>query len=335
MAKTNLKKDFKPIYVIAGKDTAIVNMQCDKLLDILLSHQDKSLALFDADPEKVTISQIFDELRTLPFLTDKRVVLLKNADDFITTDNRSYFENYFKNPCKSSVLVMTVTSWRSNTKLAKQLISVGELINAEPPKPWELPAEMIKYAKQTHGKIISSQSAQLLVELLGDNLPVLQNEVDKLALLVGENNSITSENIESLTGRNRVFNVFGVFDAALTGQTDNAISRLRNMFASDKSAEFTAVGAFEYQLNKMFKAKTMLQDHQNPAQIATKLRVFGRKEDFFKIVGKLSQKQIGDMIQKLAITDFEIKRGQTTAQAAIERLVLKLSFTQAKASASR
>ena len=33
--------------------------------------------------------------------------------------------------------------------------------------------------------------------------------------------------------------------------------------------------------------------------------------------------------------DFEIKRGLTTAQVAIERLVLKLSFTQAKASSSR
>lgn len=333
MAKTNSKKDFKPIYVIAGKDAAIVNMQCDKLLDSLLSDQDRSLALFDADPVKVTISQIFDELRTLPFLTDKRVVLLKNADDFITADNRLFFENYFKSPCKTSVLVMTASSWRSNTKLAKQLTDVGELINAEPPKPWQLPAEMIKYAKQTHKKTLSAQSAQLLVELLGDSLAVLQNEVDKLALLVGENSSITSESIESLTGRNRVFNVFGVFDAALTGQTDKAISRLRNMFASDKSAEFTAVGAFEYQLNKMFKAKAMLQDHQSPAQVATKLRVFGRKEDFFKIVGKLSQKQIGDMIQKLAETDFEIKTGVTTAQVSIERLVLKLSFTQAKVSA--
>ncbi len=335
MAETNLKKDFKPIYVIAGKDPAMVNMQCDKLMDGLLSHQDRSMALFDADPEKVTISQIFDELRTLPFLADKRVVLLKNADKFITTDNRSYFENYFKNPCKSSVLVMTVSTWRSNTKLAKQLINVGELINAESPKPWHLPAEMIKYAKQTYKKTLSLQSAQLLVELLGDNLPILQNEVDKLALLVGENNSITSENIESLTGRNRVFNVFGVIDAALTGQIDKAISRLRNMFASDKSAEFTAVGAFEYQLNKMFKAKAMLQDNQNPMQIAAKLSIYGKKDNFFRIVGKLSQKQIGDMIQKLAVTDFEIKTGQTTAKVAIERLVLKLSFTQARMSSGR
>ncbi|HPS55858.1 MAG TPA: DNA polymerase III subunit delta [Sedimentisphaerales bacterium] len=335
MAETNSKQDFKPIYVIAGKDAATVDMQCDKLINSLLSHQDRSMALFNADPDTVTISQIFDELRTLPFLTDKRVVLLKNADDFITADNRSYFENYFKNPCKSSVLVMTVSSWRSNTKLAKQLTDVGELINAEPPKPWQLPAEIVKYAKQTHKKNISTQSAQLLLELLGENLPILQNEIDKLALLVGENNSITSENIESLTGRNRVFNVFGVIDSALTGQTDKAISRLRNMFASDKSAEFTAVGAFEYQLNKMFKAKAMLNDHQNPIQIATKLGIFGNKENFFRIVGKLSQKQIGDMIQKLAETDFEIKTGQTTAKVAIEKLVLKLSFTQAKTSSER
>jgi len=335
MAKSNLKKDFKPIYVIAGKDGAMVNLQCDKLLNGLLSHEDRAMALFNADADKVTTSQIFDELRTLPFLADKRVVLLRNADKFITADNRSYFENYFKRPCKSSVLVMTASSWRSNTRLAKQLVKVGELINAEPPKPWQLPAEIAKYAKQTHKKNLSSQSAQLLVELLGDNLPSLQNEVDKLALLIGDNDSITNENIESLTGRNRVFNVFGVIDAALTGQTDKAISRLRNMFASDKSAEFTAVGAFEYQLNKMFNAKAMLAEHQSPAQIASKLRVFGQKENFFRMVGKLSQKQIGDMIQKLAVTDFEIKTGQTTAKVAIERLVLKLSFTQAKRSSGR
>ena len=122
--KTNAKIEEHPIYVIAGKETSLVNSQCDKLLEQIIAPEQRQTCLFNPDVGQVSISQVLDELRTLPFLTDKRVVLIRSADKFIT-EHRPMLENYFDNPCPTGVLILTVSSFQSNTKLAKKLTKVG------------------------------------------------------------------------------------------------------------------------------------------------------------------------------------------------------------------
>ena len=59
------------IYVIAGKEESLVNAHCRELLDKLLEPSQRTTGLFDADAASVQASEVLDELRTSPFLTDK------------------------------------------------------------------------------------------------------------------------------------------------------------------------------------------------------------------------------------------------------------------------
>ena len=61
------------------------------------------MALLSVDADKAEISDIFDELRTAPFLTDKRVVLIRRAEDFISKYRES-LEKYFEKPSNMMVL---------------------------------------------------------------------------------------------------------------------------------------------------------------------------------------------------------------------------------------
>ncbi|MFH1719527.1 MAG: DNA polymerase III subunit delta, partial [Planctomycetota bacterium] len=231
------------IYVVAGKDESLVNSQCQQLLDGLLEPSQRVTGLFDADAGSVQASDVLDELRTSPFLTDKRVVLIKGAEDFVSK-NRELLEKYFDGPCPTGRLVLTVNSWDSRTKLAKKLSSVGKLINAAPPKRGELPQKLMEYAKEAYDKKLSPAVANLIIELTGDELTRLYSEVDKLALFANDEKVITPKHAESLLGHNRLFNAFAVIDAVIAGKAGQAVERLRGMFAEDKSTEYTVVGAF-------------------------------------------------------------------------------------------
>ncbi|MHC4394047.1 MAG: DNA polymerase III subunit delta [Planctomycetota bacterium] len=326
MSKTDSKarKTSVSIYVIAGKEESLVAGECEKLVDGLLEPEQKTTGLFSADPAKVSLSEVLDELRTLPFLTDKRVVLIKNADKFIS-DNRESLEKYFDNPCPTGILLLTVSSWASNTKLAKKLPKVGKLISITQPKPWQLPGRLSEYATDAHDKKLSRNAAELLIELTGDNLSQLYSEIDKLALYADAEKSITTEHIESLIGHNRLFNAFTVIDAIVDGNAAKATNRLRNMFAEDKSAEYTVVGAFAFHFRRLFNAKDLLEKGLRPAEIAKQLRIWGNKDALFAQLRKMSLKQIGDNLQQLAATDYAIKTGRTKPQVAIEQLVLRLA----------
>lgn len=313
----------EPIYVIAGKEESLLNSECDKLLDELLEPQQRVTGLFNADPAAVSAAEILDELRTLPFLTEKRVVLIKGADKFIS-ENRQLLENYFDSPCPTGILILTVSSWPGNTRLAGKLSKVGKLISVMQPSPRQLPSRLIQYAGDAHGKRLAAEAAELLIELTGDNLPRLYSEIDKLALFADTEKAITAGHIESLVGHNRIFGAFTVIDSCLAGDVVQAVERLRSMFAEDRTAQYTVVGAFAFHFRRMFNAKALLEKGIGPSEVAGRLRIWGNKDAFFSRLRKVSLKQLGGNLQQLAAIDFAIKTGRTKPQVAIERLVCKL-----------
>ena len=312
------------IYVIAGKDDSLVSSQCQELLDGLLEPSQRATGLFDAEAASVSASDVLDELRTAPFLTGKRVVRIKGADEFISK-NRPLLEKYFDNPCPTGRLILTVKTWDSRTKLAKKLPKVGKLISAAPPSRKDLPYRLIEYAKDAHDKQLSLTTAIFLIELTGDELIRLYSEIDKLALYAGDHKIITQRHVESLTGHNRLFSAFAVIDAIIAGNPGVAIERLRGMFAADKSTEYTVVGAFAYHIRKMFNAKILLDKGLRPREIENRLRIWGDTNAFFAHLRQMSLKQIGKYLQQLGETDYAIKTGQTQAKVAMEQLVLTLT----------
>jgi DNA polymerase-3 subunit delta len=312
------------VYVIAGKDEPLVRAKCQELLDDLLESEQRMTGLLSLDGDEASIAQVFDELRTAPFLTDKRVVVVRGADEFVSK-NRPALERYFDKPASTGVLVLTVSSWPGNTKLAKKLGKVGKLIDVTPPKRWQLPAHLVQYTADKYKVKLAEDAAGLLVELAGEELAQLYSEVDKLALFAHGRKTITSEHVEALVGHHRIYGAFEVIDAVIAGNTGQAVERLRNMFEEDRSAEYSVVGAFAFHLRRMFNAKVLLDKGASSGQVAKQLRIWGNQDRFFAQLQRISLPQIAAFLRELGSIDYAAKTGQTETPVAIEQLVLRLA----------
>ena len=322
--KPKTKQKQPLIYVFAGKDECLVNARCQDFVEHLTEPSQRATGLFTADAAQVSAADVLDELRTVPFLTAKRIVVLKNADQFISK-NRDLLEKYFENPCPTGIFVLTVSSWPSRTKLAQKLPQVGKLIDVKEPKSWQLPGRLAEYASDAHGKKLNKDAAELLIELVGDELTRLYSELDKLALFTDNEKTISVAHVESLIGHNRMYGAFEVIDAVTAGETAEAVARLRNMFAEDKTAEFKVVGAFAFHFRKMYNAKALLEKGLSISAVAGALRVWSNKEGFFRQLDRVTLRQLAENLQELAWIDYAMKTGQTKAPVAMERLVLKLA----------
>jgi len=312
------------VYVIAGNEDSLLNIECDKLTGRLVDPGQRATSLLTVHGKELDVSEVLDELRTASLFAARKVVVVKGADDFVSK-NRSVLERYFDNPSGTGVLILTVRSWPANTRLAKKLTRVGKLITASAPKGWQLPRRLIEYAKEAHAKKLEPAAAELVVELAGDELGRLYGEIDKLAVFAHSQKTITAGHVESLIGHNRLYNTFSVIDACLNGQTAKAIERLREMFAKDRSAEYMVVGAFGYQFRRMFNAKRLLAQGLGPSQVAKQLRIWGGADRLFAQLRKLSLADIGQNLKQLAETDYAIKTGRIKPQVAAEQIVLKLA----------
>ncbi|MBN1457354.1 MAG: DNA polymerase III subunit delta [Sedimentisphaerales bacterium] len=313
-----------PIYVISGKDNYLVSTECESLLNKLLTPDQRTMCLYQTDGKDANITDVLDELRTLPFLAKSRVVLIKEADKFIS-ENRPAFEKYFESPSPSGVLILVVSTWLKTTRLAKMLPKAGTLLAIDEIKSAQLPQYAVSYARTKFQKNINRSAAGLLVELAGDDPGRIASEIDKLAIYVGDANKITTDDVEKLIGHNRMFNVFAVIEAVTAGSIGVALGRLRNMFITDKDARFTAVGAFAFHFRRMLNAKVLLEKGMDNYQISGKLRIWGNKEAFFAQLRRFSLERIAGFLSELARMDYAIKTGQKTPESALEILVMKMA----------
>jgi DNA polymerase III delta subunit len=112
----------------------------------------------------------------------------------------------------------------------------------------------------------------------------------------------------------------------VAGKTAEAIARLRNMFAEDKNAEYTVVGAFAFHFRRMYHATVLLEKGTSTSEVAKRLRIWANIEGFFEQVRKITLPQLSRILSQLGTIDYAIKTGQTKAQVAIEQLVLDMAL---------
>ena len=177
---------------------------------------------------------MLDELFTLPFFSRRRLVIVEEADTFVTK-HRKDLEAYTASPSASGALLLQVKVWTATTNLAKAVDQVGLAIdcNALPERQSQkVVAWLIQYARTRCNAQLETPAANLLVELVGLEIGILTSEVEKLAVYAGESKPIERADVARMVGAGRVETVWKALDAATTGQTGPALELLDNLLAA-------------------------------------------------------------------------------------------------------
>lgn len=316
----------KCVYVIYGQDVRRGREEMERITEAVLGDADRQLGLNIYEGDSAALADVLDGLRTLPFLTERRLVVVKDADKFIS-EHREALESYLDKPSSTGVLLMMAKSFPARTRLAKKASALGEVLPCEPVKAWELPKYVAEYAQRTHGLKLGQEAATLLVELAGEDTGMLCSEVDKLATYVGPGTGgkgkerIDPADVHVLVGNNRQYNVFNVIDAMTRGDKAEALTLLHQLFAQDREAQYRAVGAFAWHFRRLYEARLLRDQGAGGGEIIKALRIWSQKEAFLRQVGQLSIDRIGGCLRHLRDVDLASKRGSSVA-ASLERLIM-------------
>ncbi len=244
-----------PVYLLTGDENFLKRLILERLRPLVIAEADPAFALSAYPGESVEWSAVRTELETMPFVGPRRLVVIDQADGFVTK-YRSQLEKYTQKPSPVGVLVLDVKSEKSNTKLAKLLADDAFLVCATPASH-KLPEWAIGWAKTRYGKILTKPAAQLLCELVEPQLGLLDKELDKLSTFVGEQNTIDAKQVDQLVGRSRTAQVFSILDRIGQGKADEALGLLRDLLEEGEEpiGILAALGA---QLRKLGKAARLV-----------------------------------------------------------------------------
>jgi DNA polymerase-3 subunit delta len=319
--------ELKSVYVVFGEEEFLRTAAVAAIRERVLGKDGDELGLSRFDGKTAGLADVLDELSMLPFLGSRRLVMVQNADDFVSA-HRAALERYVEKPHRTGVLLLAVQSWPSNTRLAKMISQNqgGLAIDCKPPDERSLAPWCRRWAKERYGKRLATEAAELLVELSGGGLGQLDGELDKLAAYVGERADITAEDVDQLVAAGRVETVWKIIDAATAGDAAVAIGMLNSLTGAGEQP-LLIFGAISSQLRKLAKAYRLVMNGENPRTALPKAGV----PPYFveKAQGQLrhlGRDRLGRLYQWLSETDLGIKGDSSlTPQHLLERLVVRVA----------
>ncbi len=312
---------FKPVYVLHGDDAFLLDAYRQEIIHAVLGDADPQVCMtaFDGDAE---LADVLDELRTLPFLAPSRVVIIRDADSFVSA-HREKLENYLQAPNETSALVLQVRTWKSNTRLAKLVDQIGQVKHCSLTENANLQAWLAKAAAK-RGKKISPAAADLLAAYVGRDLASLSNELEKLSLYVSDRPTIEPQDVAVLTAPTSQPVDFALTNAIAAGDVRGALQALDDLFHSGSGAEFKIIGSLAYHLRKVMAVQGKVADGQPaPAALGAARVPYALRDVFLKLIQRRAISKLQDDFRKLIRADLSLKSGGDSA-AALQKLVVEL-----------
>lgn len=319
------------LFAIVGADRFLRSEVLREVLTRLGDDPDRSGAVrFDGDG--VSAAEVLDEVRTPSLLGDRRMVVVDDADDFISA-HRAVLERFCAAPIPDGALILLCDSLPKNTRLYKILAQHGEVIACEAPRGRAVLAWLVQRAKSAYGKRVANDAAERLREQLGDSPGMLDAELSKLATYVGARGEITAADIEALSGSYREEKVFVVTDAMAEGRVEDALRAWEQVLATDRAATGRAIAGLAWGVRRLLEARRELDAGESLNVLARKLfadPVLARRR-----LSGFSVRQLEAQQRDLLAADVAVKTGLATVERSVERFIVAHSAERAVTGANR
>ncbi len=314
-------------YVFHGENA----LEQEEALGALLANE-ASGDFADLNTDVLTAPVAPDDLRqgsdTLPFLGERRVVIVKNA---LKRANNAWLEKvtgYLPQVPPSTLLVFVenakLPSRHPVLKLAKKEGAEVRYF-ARPDPRRELPRWIQKRVAH-HGGRIEQGAVALLVRNFGSRVRQLDQEIQKLLLYHGGEGTITVDDVRALVPYVQSGDViFDLVDALGRRQPRTAAHHLHRLLETGEHP-LGIFGMIVRQYRLLIQVRWLLERNAAERDIAQRL-------DLHPYVAKKTRRQAtfftGEQLQRaydlLTESDLAIKTGKLSPEAALDLLVAQLT----------
>ena len=197
----------KPIYFLMGEEPYYIDRLSDYIEKNVLTEEEKGFNQTVLYGRDVTVEDIVSAAKRYPMMAERQVIIVKEAQDLAKTIDK--FESYASDPMPSTVLVLcykykTLDKRKKVTKLFEKsgLVFESKKLYDNQVGQW------ISRVLQAKKYSIEPKATAMLVEFLGNNLEKINNELEKLQIILPVGSTISANHIEENIGFSKDFNIF-------------------------------------------------------------------------------------------------------------------------------
>jgi DNA polymerase-3 subunit delta len=327
------------LHVLIGEDDYSLRQALEEIKESIGDAASLMTNTTVLDGKSVTPEQVRSASETMPFLADKRLVIIEGLLERFESKVRTGRKKASRQNAPSEEY-RAIAEAMKNLPPFTELVIVGGRIRAGNPLLRELSAsarvrnfpalnqaqlrQWVERLIRAAGSSISPQALTVMVRFVGNDLWAMANEVDKLVLFTA-GRRIEEADVMAIVSSAREDSVFSMVDAVLEFRTGAAQLLLQQMFRQGMAPAQLLV-MLSRQVRIILQVREMRAQGQSRNDIQTKL---GLNSEFvlrkaWEQADKYSALRLRELYHRLLETDISIKTGRMDGEIALSILVTEL-----------
>lgn len=271
------KGNIAPVYLLVGEEAYYVDETISKLR-AALGGEDGEYAQFDCAEQPVDF--VIDEADTIPFFSDRKLVVARNASFLRATEkgkekiehDLSRLEAWLEHPTEQCVTVFVAPYEKldERKKVTKLMKKHAILLEAAQLKDHDLAVWIQQEIAAQQGRI-TDDAVGKLIEMVGANMLQLRLEIEKLLLFV-EGDVIDAHVVENLVAKTLEHDAFKLLNAYLARDIVTAVTIYHDLLRQ-KEEPIMLVGLLASNIRTMNHVYYLEKKGYHPQQIAKQLKL--------------------------------------------------------------
>ena len=260
------KGDYVPFYLLSGTEAYFIDQVETLLTDRLTDESSKSFDYSLFYGKDVDASQVVEAAKRFPMLARYHLVVVREAQHM--DRSLDLIADYLTNFQSKTILVLCYKHkiFDKRKKLYKAANKFGEILESKKLFDNQI-GQWIKERVQSITLKVDALGLQLLVEALGSDLNKIQNEIEKLKIILPEGTLITPELIEKHVGFSKDYNNFELYKALGIRDFSKCITIIKYMAENPKSHPLVVTVGGMYTFFKRLLMFHGLSDKKSAASV--------------------------------------------------------------------
>lgn len=240
------KNDYKSVYFLMGDEPFYIDYIAHYLQQNVISEEEKDFNQTIVYGKDVTVNDIMSQARQYPFMGDKMLLIIKEAQDLVKTIDQ--FADYFK-AIQPTTIVVFCYKYKSLDKRKALYKAIeksehAEIFESNKLKDYQVEAWVKNYVSDQNLEI-EPKAVAMIVEFLGNDLNKIVNELEKIKIIL-KDSLITAQIVEDNIGISKEYNNFELINAITHKNEAKAFTIAKHFALNTKNNPFVVTTALLY-----------------------------------------------------------------------------------------
>jgi DNA polymerase-3 subunit delta len=324
------KNQLSPVYLMYGSESYFMHDLRKEITKRAANQGEENVLVYDL--EEVPIQEVVADAETYPFFSDKNIIIAVNpvflkakAEKLPFEHDLQALENYVQQPADYSILVLVAPYEKidERKKISKQLKKHATVAVCNPIKE-EDAADWIHSLASSFGIKIQDEALEVIQAETATDLYLLESELMKLAMYVGEGGFVSKEIAEQLISHTANSSSLRLVDAVIEQDLTKAITIFKELEKLNEEP-IALIGLLAFQYRTMLRVKLLQQKGYSQFQMQKQLgvhpyvvKIAMRRERQF------TYEQLADIISELTEADTKMKQSSMDKGLIFELLLYRL-----------